>query len=144
MASPPVNNSIQMSTPINSLPVKTNDVNNINFGEDPDIENVLKDFEKYETKEVVQTQPIVVPPTIIHQIPQDIKPEFDQKLNYNDGTSFLDFNIAKHVFGLVIIVALLYNTSLLEKLFNFIPYSLEKHIYGYEIYIHLVILFIIF
>ena len=74
MASPPVNNSIQMSTPINSLPLKTNDVNNINFGEDPDIENVLKDFEKYETKEVVQTQPIVVPPTIIHQIPQDIKP----------------------------------------------------------------------
>jgi len=151
MANIPINNnSIQMSTPINSLPLKTSNNETLNLGQDPDIDSVLKDFEKYEPKEVpqpvqqVQTIQQVQPIQQVQSIQpvQDIK--YDSKLNFNNDSSFIDLKIVKHVFGLVVIVAILYNTSLFEKLLNILPLTIKNKIFGYELYIHLFTLFLIF
>lgn len=152
MANIPMNNnSIQMSTPINSLPLKTNNNETLNIGQDPDIDSVLKDFEKYEQKEVVQSVPTNIQP--VQQVPiqqiQHVQPvqqdmKYDSKLNFNNDSSIFDLKIVKHVFGLVAIVAILYNTSLFEKLLNILPLTVKNKISGYELYIHLFILFIIF
>ena len=142
MATIPMNNStLQMSTPINSLPMKTT-TDTLDISDDDDVQAVLKDFEKFQ--EPVQHIPTVQPIQEVHE-PIVAPPPVMQELNFNDDRkTFVDFNIAKKSIVFVLLVALVYNTSMIEKLILYLPEYFKKHIHGREILIHLIILFVVF
>ena len=71
MASIPMNTeTIQMSTPLQNLPLKTSGENN-SITDDPSVNTVLKEFEKYKQPE---EEPIIQDP--IYEMPQIIEQQF--------------------------------------------------------------------
>ena len=150
MASIPMNTeTIQMSTPLQNLPLKTSGENN-SITDDPSVNTVLKEFEKYKQpeEEPIIQDPIYEMPQIIEQqyVSQQPNDDFNH-LKYNSSpnssSSIFDFEIAKSSIIVVLIVALIFNTTILEKIISQLPENFKMRIIGKEAYILLFLLFII-
>lgn len=149
MASIPINNStIQMSTPINSLPLKTNTDVVSPIDEDPIIQNLLKDFEQQKVQSDTSSPQSPVESVVL---PKEDKTNYNQEihyqnndLNYNKTNKTLfDKNIVKKSIIIVGVIALIYNTSILESILSKLPSYISIHLHGKDIYIYLFISFCI-
>lgn len=143
---PPIgNSSIQMSTPIDALPLKTTTDQNAVIDDDPVIMSVLKDFEQH--KQVETSEPSHIPkpmPVYKENHPPQSTPVSTDTMNYNQSkSSIFDKNIIKKSVIIAIAMALIYNTSILEQVFKKLPESIMKYLSGREMYVYLVISFVI-
>lgn len=143
-----MNNSIQMSTPINSLPLKTTG-EDASLPNDPLIQNVLNEFENNKPKEMVYDipQPIMEkrqePVNII--LNEEPVNNVSDKLSYNKKRrTFINIDLLKKTTILIFVVIIVYNTSLLEKINSKLPESISKFIVGNEIYTNILITFVVF
>lgn len=149
MSTIPINNSIQMSTPINSLPLKTNG-EDVSLPNDPLIQNVLNEFESNKPKEISYNipTPIIEPPSEpVNMILKEEQPvnNMNDKLIYNKKRKpFINMDVFKKTSIIVFVVIIVYNTSILEKIVSKLPESISKFLQGNEIYTNILITFIIF
>lgn len=143
---PPMNNSsIQMSTPIDTLPLKTTTDQNAAIDDDPVIMSVLKDFEQHKQAESPEVPPI---PAQIPAYKENLQPQPApvniDTLNYNQSsTSIFDKNIIKKSLIIAIAMALVYNTSILEQVLKKLPESIMKYVNGREMYVYFAISLVI-
>lgn len=143
---PPIgNSSIQMSTPIDALPLKTTTDQNAAIDDDPVIMSVLKDFEQHKQTESPETPqiPTQIPTYKENPQPQPVPVNTDT-MNYNQSkASILDKNIIKKSVIIAVAMALVYNTSILEQVLKKLPESIMKYVSGREMYVYFVISFVI-
>ena len=161
------NNAINMSTPLEKLPMKQDVNENMDVLNDPVIQGVLNEFETTSGIPPVQhsqpTPPVQVMPEqnvehilqqpikhvqfqedIIQPPPIESKPMFLQNLRYNDGNNnntkkFFDLNIIKKVLIIVLIVLFLLNTNILGLSLSRLPESISSFFQGKDIYINIVV-----
>lgn len=139
----------QMSTPINSLPLKTAP-DNVSI-EDPLIQNVLKEFEDEMNVNVKKTDTFIEEPkplnknTPMVQHDTDIKP---QDIQYDVSTynnkKFIDVNIIKKTIMILIIIIFFQKSSVIEFIFAKFPSYLIKYIEGKDFVVYSSIIFMIF
>jgi len=147
MATIPMNNDgIQMSTPLHNLPLKTAGEDTSLLVDDPAVNSVLKDFEKYQQPDEVQ-QPQPIYPNIPHvqqpmYVSQEKEKEFESLTYKSSMSSLFDYEIVKNTAVIVLIVAVFYNTSLLEKVITNMPEYVKSRIVGKETYVLLILLFV--
>ena len=149
--------SSQMSTPISSLPLKTNqqetDI------DDPLIQTVLKDFENDSIRDTRETQQHTLPDQQVYHVANDatatdavpsvpnVSVNFEE-LNYNgvgtnDKKSLINYEIAKRAAIISIIAFLMYNQNIIGMLISKLPDSIATHINGKEFLIYILISFLI-
>lgn len=143
-----MNNSIQMSTPINSLPLKTTG-EEASLPNDPLIQNVLNEFENNKPKEIVYDIPVPMiekrPEPVNIVLNEEPVNNVSDKLIYNKKRkSFVNMDVLKKTFIIVFVVIIVYNTSILEKIVSKLPESISKFLQGNEIYTNISIVFVIF
>lgn len=117
-------NGTQMSTPINSLPLKTTqDDTTI---DDPLIQNVLKEFEdEFKSKEpqepeVPQSPPPIVPEEPRNTIVQPIVKKDHLKYN-NHKSKLIDLEIVKKSIIITILILLLQKENIMSTISKYIP-----------------------
>ncbi len=160
--SPPPLQGTQMATPINTLPLKTTQVNTTDL-DDPLIQNVLKEFEDdaqiqqqeslpqiHQPKYSIETQS---PPQISQvqyiQPNPNIQQQFDtNQYNYNQNNdknkNIIDIDLIKKATIITIIVFLLQYNNILSYFISKLPESVYSYINGKEFILNIVLLFIIF
>lgn len=139
----------QMSTPINSLPLKTAP-DNVSI-EDPLIQNVLKEFEDEMNVNVKKTDTFIEEPkplnknTPMVQQDTDIKP---QDIQYDVSTynnkKIIDVNIIKKTIMILIIIIFFQKSNVIEFIFAKFPSYLIKYIEGKDFVVYSSIIFMIF
>jgi hypothetical protein len=140
--------TVQMSTPVSSLPLKTTqDVNEI---EDPLIQNVLKEFEnEYGTANIShQTMPENANTHIIDNKPlmqqQYYQPRQLQYNKENENTSIIDMQVVQKTLIISIITIIFINTDIISLLNSKLPESIAKHVSGREFLLKFILIFVIF
>ena len=132
-----------MTTPINNLPVKTNQNADDDFN-DPQVQDVLKEFEeelsanKAPLKQPIQSsinnpyqQQYILPPIISQQQIQN------QKRLDN-----IDYDIIKKSLYISILIAIIFYPNLFNSIVEKIPLSFTSYILNYDYYIKILLLFI--
>jgi hypothetical protein len=157
------NNSTQMSTPIDTLPLKTTrDVTDI---EDPMVQSVLKEFEQdthdqpsgqnqgFETNSQINqqiqyaqhVQPVqqVQPIQQVQQLHQ--APVLDN-LRYSSYTNkkLFDIDIAKRSAIITLVTFLIYYSNISLYVLNKLPDNVKQYTSGREILINMFVVFVIF
>lgn len=144
-----MNNSIQMSTPINSLPLKTTG-EDASLPNDPVIQNVLNEFESNKSKEPVYDIPVqmiekIQDPYVNVVMKDEPVNVVSDKLIYNKKRkSFINIDILKKTTILMFVVIIVYNTSIFEKITSKLPESVSKFLVGNDIYTNILITFVAF
>lgn len=160
-----------MSTPINTLPIKTqqtnvSDTNDIN---DPLVQDVLSEFQeelmmsKHPSKQpqmshdqVIQQQQMMLQQQMQQQqmLQQQQQQQFQKQqppppqqfqssnTSYNIS-SYLDIEIAKKSLILVIISLIIYNSGIINIIYEKLPDYLQDNLNNFDIYIKSVSLFLI-
>ena len=160
-----------MSTPINTLPLKTQqtnvgDANDIN---DPLVQDVLSEFQeelmmsKQQSKpsqmsheQLIQQQQMMLQQQMQQQQMQQQQflkqqqPPPQQLLNtsynvnkYDNISSYLDIEIAKKSLILVIVSLIIYNSGIINIIYEKLPDYLQDNLNNFDIYIKSVSLFLI-
>jgi hypothetical protein len=145
-----------MSTPINALPLKTSqtnmsDTNDIN---DPLVQDVLNEFQEELMISKKNAQPSQhmhqAPPMMIPSQQQYNNPQYQQQhLNYknnankSDYSSYLDVEVAKKSLILVIISLIIYNSGIINTVYEKLPDYLHDNLNNFDIYIKSLSLFAI-
>lgn len=150
----------QMSTPINSLPIKTV-VQQQQDMDDPLIQNVLKEFEDDMMHHGNNTQQASNQANMQNnahtqaprpnmytaqqmQQPAVQQPVHDTKRKHHTISSFVDLEVIKKAAIITIIVVLFQISNLVPMLLSKLPESITKYVSGKEIIINTILLFIIF
>jgi hypothetical protein len=152
--------SSQMSTPISSLPLKTNQQES--DIDDPLIQTVLKDFENdsvRDSRDPRDPQQHALPEQPVYHIANDANamntvssvPNVQvnyEELNYNGvGTNekkkLINYEIAKRAAIISIIAFLIYNQNIIGMFISKLPESVTTHINGKEFLIYILLSFII-
>lgn len=154
---------MSMSTPINNLPLKTqqstDDSSDIN---DPLVQDVLNEFQeelvmskKQENQSALssfhqnmpqrpQMQLPPVPPSL--PSPQTYQQQNKYTINYNNDKfpySYLNMDIAKKTSIIVIIVILIFHTSIVEVIYEKMPIYLQETLHSFDIYVRAAGIFVI-
>jgi hypothetical protein len=142
-----------MSTPINTLPLKTqqsnmSDTNDIN---DPLVQDVLNEFQEelMISKQNAspsqhmhhQSQPMMMPPQ--QQYHQQQHLNYKNNLNKSDLSLYLDSEVAKKSLILVIISLIIYNSGFINTVYEKMPDYLQDNLNNFDIYIKSLSLFAI-
>jgi hypothetical protein len=141
-----------MSTPINTLPLKTqqtniSDTNDIN---DPLVQDVLNEFQeelmisKQQSQHMHQPPPIMmVPQQQYHNQQNHQHINYKSNINKSDISSYLDTEVAKKSLILVIISLIIYNSGIINTFYEKMPEYLQDNLNNFDIYIKSLSLFII-
>jgi len=138
-----------MSTPINSLPLKTTG-EDASLPNDPVIQNVLNEFESNKSKEPVYDIPVqmiekIQDPYVNVVMKDEPVNVVSDKLIYNKKRkSFINIDILKKTTILMFVVIIVYNTSIFEKITSKLPESVSKFLVGNDIYTNILITFVAF
>jgi len=151
-----------MSTPLNTLPLKTQQSNeetsDIN---DPMVQDVLNEFQeelmisKTHDEKPQHIQPIYQQPPhqqhinqtaqLYHQHPQqNMYSVSHNNKNTQFPYNYIDTELIKKTLIMVIIVILIFNTSILEMIYEKLPPYINEYLYNFDIYVKAVSIFIIF
>ena len=155
------NNSTQMSTPIDTLPLKTTrDATDI---DDPMVQSVLKEFEQDTYTQSSQSQEFEtnlqnnqqiqyaehVQPVQVQQI-QQVQPiqqaPIMDNLRYSSNTNkkLFDIDIAKRSAIITIVTFLIYYSNISLYVLNKLPDNVKQYTSGREILINMFVVFVIF
>ena len=162
-----------MSTPINTLPLKTQhagaagatDVNDIN---DPIVQDVLNEFQE---ELMISKQPKSLQPPQSQYMPQMLPPPPPQhsqhsqhqphmpsspypshqspmiypphNSKYDNISSYLDTDVAKKSLILVILALIIYHSGIINTVYEKMPDYLQENLTNFDIYIKSVSLFTI-
>ena len=145
-----------MSTPINTLPLKTqqpniSDTSDIN---DPIVQDVLNEFQEelMMSKHSKSQQPPIsqMPPLPMYQQPtQHQQQQYQPPMNYNyknttkydNITSYIDTDVAKKSLILVIISLIIYHSGIVNTVYEKMPDYLQDNLNNFDIYIKSLSLF---
>jgi hypothetical protein len=145
-----------MSTPINTLPLKTQqpnmpDTSDIN---DPIVQDVLNEFQEelMMSKHSKSQQPPIsqMPPLPMYQQPtQQQQQQYQPPMNYNyrnttkydNITSYIDTDVAKKSLILVIISLIIYHSGIVNTVYEKMPDYLQDNLNNFDIYIKSLSLF---
>jgi hypothetical protein len=138
----------QMTTPINTLPLKTTlTQSNETDLDDPMIQNVLREFED----EMVSNKQAELPQQQLQEPLQNLKPMVPQyapqpyqQYDTKPPKKLFDMDVAKKTLIIAIIVFLLQQNNVLSILTTRLPESLNTYISGRELLINFLIIFSIF
>jgi hypothetical protein len=137
----------QMTTPINTLPLKTAlTQSNETDLDDPMIQNVLREFED----EMVSSKQAELPQQQFQESlqPKPIIPQYTPQPNHyyepKVAKKLFDMDVAKKTLIIAIIVFLLQQNNVLSILITRLPESLNTYISGKELLINFLIIFSIF
>lgn len=144
-----------MSTPINTLPLKTqqsniSDTNDIN---DPLVQDVLNEFQEElmiskqhapQSQQMHQSPPMMPPQQQYHnQQYQQQHLNYKNNLNKSDYSTYLDTELAKKSLILVIISLIIYNSGIINTVYEKLPEYLHDNLNNFDIYIKSLSLFAI-
>jgi hypothetical protein len=163
-----------MSTPINTLPLKTQqtnvgDSNDIN---DPLVQDVLSEFQEelmmskqfkppqISSEQVIQQQQMMLQQQMQQQqmqhqqIQQQMQQQQQQQQSsphypphninkYDNILSYLDIEVAKKSLILVIVSLIIYNSGIINIIYEKLPDYLQDNLNNFDIYIKSVLLFVI-
>ena len=144
-----------MSTPINTLPLKTqqsniSDTNDIN---DPLVQDVLNEFQEElmiskqhapQSQQMHQSPPMMPPQQQYHnQQYQQQHLNYKNNLNKSDYSTYLDTELAKKSLILVIISLIIYNSGIINTVYEKMPDYLQDNLNNFDIYIKSLSLFAI-
>jgi len=144
-----------MSTPINTLPLKTqqsniSDTNDIN---DPLVQDVLNEFQEElmiskqhapQSQQMHQSPPMMPPQQQYHnQQYQQQHLNYKNNLNKSDYSTYLDTELAKKSLILVIISLIIYNSGIINTVYEKLPDYLHDNLNNFDIYIKSLSLFAI-
>lgn len=144
---------ISMSTPIDNIPLKTNnEITKDDDSNDPIVQDVLKEFENELSthKKNQQQPPPSPPPQQNYQIPQQ-QPQYHQpppqqpyQMKKDKMISeYIDIDFIKKSLIIIIIIYIIAYSNVLIHLYNFLPLNIFNIFTEYDIYIKLLLLFII-
>lgn len=154
---------MSMSTPLNTLPLKTQPSEDVSDINDPMVQDVLNEFQeellmskKNEQQHMQQAQAMQQQPMLAMPQPQmqAIQPMPQQPMtmqrqnatNYNQTGfpySYFDMDIAKQTLIIVIIVVLIYNTTIMEMIYEKMPIYIQDITHNFDLYIKGFSLFVI-
>jgi hypothetical protein len=144
-----------MSTPLNTLPLKTqqtniSDTNDIN---DPLVQDVLNEFQEelmiskqqsQQSQHMHQPSPMMMPPQQQYNNQQHYQHiNYKNNLNKSDISSYLDTEVAKKSLILVIISLVIYNSGIINTIYEKMPDYLQDNLNNFDIYIKSLSLFTI-
>ena len=160
-----------MSTPINTLPLKTqqtnvSDSNDIN---DPLVQDVLSEFQEELMMSKQPKPPQMSPDQLMHQQQMMLQQQMMQQQQmqqqqlqqqqqlppprstnavsninkYDNMTSYLDIEVAKKSLILVIVSLIIYNSGIINIIYEKLPDYLQDNLNSFDIYIKSVSLFLI-
>ena len=144
-----------MSTPINTLPLKTqqsniSDTNDIN---DPLVQDVLNEFQEElmiskqhapQSQQMHQSPPMMPSQQQYHnQQYQQQHLNYKNNLNKSDYSTYLDTELAKKSLILVIISLIIYNSGIINTVYEKLPEYLHDNLNNFDIYIKSLSLFAI-
>ena len=156
-----------MSTPISTLPLKTQqtnvgDTNDIN---DPLVQDVLSEFQEelmmskqskppqISQEQIIQQQQIMLQQQMQQQQMQQLQrqqQQLQQMANttpntskYDNILSYLDIEVAKKSIILVIVSLIIYNSGIINIVYEKLPDYLQDNLNNFDIYIKSVSLFLI-
>ena len=154
-----------MSTPISTLPMKTQPVggaseaNDIN---DPIVQDVLNEFQeelmlskqpKMPPHSQQQPQHASQPPLQVPYMPQPYPPHPQhpphsqhhgyQQSKYGDISSYMDTEVAKRSLILVILAVIIYHSGIINTMYEKMPDNLQDNLNNFDIYIKSASLFAI-
>ena len=144
-----------MSTPINTLPLKTqqsniSDTNDIN---DPLVQDVLNEFQEElmiskqhapQSQQMHQSPPMMPSQQQYHnQQYQQQHLNYKNNLNKSDYSTYLDTELAKKSLILVIISLIIYNSGIINTVYEKLPDYLQDNLNNFDIYIKSLSLFAI-
>ena len=157
-----------MSTPINTLPLKTQqtnvgDSNDIN---DPLVQDVLSEFQEELMMSKQPKPPQISPDQLMYQQQmmqqqqmqqqqmqqqqlqrqqqQQPPPPTPHNINkYDNISSYLDIEVAKKSLILVIVSLIIYNSGIINIIYEKLPDYLQDNLNSFDIYIKSVSLFLI-
>jgi len=156
-----------MSTPINTLPLKTqqtnvSDSNDIN---DPLVQDVLSEFQEELMMSKQPKPPQMSPDNFMHQQQMMLQQQMMQQQQtqqqqlqrqqqqppppqhniskYENMTSYLDIEVAKKSLILVIVSLIIYNSGIINVIYEKLPDYLQDNLNSFDIYIKSVSLFLI-
>jgi hypothetical protein len=143
-----------MSTPINTLPLKTqqpniSDTSDIN---DPIVQDVLNEFQeelmmskhsKSQQSPVSQMPPLPMyqQPTQPQQTHQHINYNYRNTTKYDNITAYIDTDVAKKSLILVIISLIIYHSGIVNTVYEKMPDYLQDNLNNFDIYIKSLSLF---
>ena len=144
-----------MSTPVNTLPLKTqqsniSDTNDIN---DPLVQDVLNEFQEelMISKQHAppsqhmhhQQQPMMMPSQQQYHQPHSQHTNYKNNFNKSDFSLYLDTEVAKKSLILVIISLIIYNSGIINTVYEKMPDYLQDNLNNFDIYIKSLSLFAI-
>ena len=152
-----------MSTPISTLPMKTqsaggaSEANDIN---DPIVQDVLNEFQeelmlskqpKMPPHSQQPPQHASQPPLQVPYMPQPYPPHPQQPLphhgyqqsKYGDISSYMDTEVAKRSLILVILAVIIYHSGIINTMYEKMPDKLQDNLNNFDIYIKSASLFTI-
>ena len=156
-----------MSTPISTLPLKTQQTNNSESNDinDPVVQDVLNEFQEelmiskqskspqisnHQPYQHQQQQPPMMsyppppmmsyptPPMTSYQPPQNSRNNINK---YDNISSYLDIEVAKKSLILVIISLIVYNSGIINTVYEKLPEYLQDNLNTFDIYIKSISLF---
>jgi flagellar motor protein MotB len=159
-----------MSTPISTLPLKTQqtnvgDTNDIN---DPLVQDVLSEFQEelmmskqpkppqISQEQIIQQQQIMLQQQMQQQQMQQLQRQQQQQQQqqqmantthntskYDNILSYIDIEVAKKSLILVIVSLIIYNSGIINIIYEKLPDYLQDNLNNFDIYIKSVSLFLI-
>jgi hypothetical protein len=145
-----------MSTPINTLPLKTqqSNISETNDINDPLVQDVLNEFQEElmiskqhaQQSQHMHQQPPIMPPQqqqYHNQQYQQQHSNYKNNLNKSDYSTYLDTEIAKKSLILVIISLIIYNSGIINTVYEKLPDYLQDNLNNFDIYIKSLSLFAI-
>lgn len=146
-----------MSTPVNTLPLKTqqSNISETNDINDPLVQDVLNEFQEelMISKQHAppsqhmhhQQQPMMMPSQQQYHNQQYQQQHTNYKNNFNksDFSLYLDTEVAKKSLILVIISLIIYNSGIINTVYEKMPDYLQDNLNNFDIYIKSLSLFAI-
>ena len=146
-----------MSTPVNTLPLKTqqSNISETNDINDPLVQDVLNEFQEelMISKQHAppsqhmhhQQQPMMLPSQQQYHNQQYQQQHTNYKNNFNksDFSLYLDTEVAKKSLILVIISLIIYNSGIINTVYEKMPDYLQDNLNNFDIYIKSLSLFAI-
>ena len=146
-----------MSTPVNTLPLKTqqSNISETNDINDPLVQDVLNEFQEelMISKQHAppsqhmhhQQQPMIMPSQQQYHNQQYQQQHSNYKNNFNksDFSLYLDTEVAKKSLILVIISLIIYNSGIINTVYEKMPDYLQDNLNNFDIYIKSLSLFAI-
>ena len=149
-----------MSTPISTLPLKTQPSSEANDINDPVVQDVLNEFqdELMMSKQSKSHPPMPqqpqypsmppqhsqhpYPPHPSHpQHPQHPYPPYPSQSKYDSISAYIDTEVAKKSLILVILAVIIYHSGIINTVYEKLPDNLQDNLTSFDIYIKSVSLF---